>query len=180
MALLGNPIGRALIILVALAGLGAAWYLGSPLFISQTVMEKFRPSAGPDPAPRADGTAPGQATAGEVVLVAQGAFKDGDSFHKGEGTAKVYRMADGSHLLRLEGFKVTNGPDLHVLLAGNPAPRERQDLEQEKYYDLGKLKGNVGDQNYVVPSTVDLRLVRSVVIYCLPFHVVFSTASVAF
>jgi hypothetical protein len=45
------------------------------------------------------------------------------------------------------------------------------------YIDLGFLKGNIGDQNYDLPAGVDLSQYNSVVIYCLPFHVVFSTAT---
>ena len=44
---------------------------------------------------------------------------------------------------------------------------------------LGALKGNVGNQNYDIPADVDLSEYRSVVIYCVPFHVVFSTAAFA-
>jgi len=167
MALFANFKGKALVVLVVLAALSAAWYLGSPLFVSQTVAESFPVSTGTDLASGA---------AGSVVL-SQGGFTDADAFHKGEGVAKLYRLSDGSRLLRLEGFKVTNGPDLHVLLAANPAPKDRRDLEQGGYYNLGKLKGNIGDQNYQVPPDVAEGLAKSVVIYCLPFHVVFSTAT---
>ncbi len=43
--------------------------------------------------------------------------------------------------------------------------------------DLGSLKGNVGDQNYEIPADVDLSEYQSIVIYCQPFHVVFSIAT---
>jgi hypothetical protein len=42
--------------------------------------------------------------------------------------------------------------------------------------DLGKLKGNLGDQNYEIPLDVNPADYQSVVIYCQPFHVVFSVA----
>lgn len=44
------------------------------------------------------------------------------------------------------------------------------------YVDLGKLKGNVGNQNYAIPADVDLSQYRGVMIYCQPFHVLFSIA----
>ena len=106
-------------------------------------------------------------------LVASGSFRDGDRFHQGSGSAKLYRVAQG-HLLRFEDFRVTNGPALHVLLATNLLPTNRHDLGD--YLDLGDLKGNVGDQNYQVPAATDLSGYASVVIYCKPFHVVFATA----
>lgn len=111
----------------------------------------------------------------EPVIVAQGQFIDGDSFHKGSGQATIYRLADGSHVLRFAAFAVTNGPDLHVLLATNPMPESSSDLGE--YIDLGSLKGNLGNQNYPLSADVDLSKYKSVVIYCLPFHVVFATAT---
>jgi flagellar basal body-associated protein FliL len=111
----------------------------------------------------------------QPVVVLQGQFKDADSFHKGSGTGTIYQLPDGSHLLRLEDFTVTNGPDLHVLLASSPSPTGRADLGD--YVDLGSLKGNIGNQNYEIPAGTDLSQFKSVVIYCKPFHVVFSTAA---
>lgn len=137
-------------LLVLVAVTPVAWYLLSPLFMNETVAEGFT---------------------GAGTVVAQGQFRDGDSFHKGEGSAKLYRLGDGSHLLRFEVFRVTNGPDLHVFLAENAEPKSG------RYVDLGKLKGNIGEQNYAVPRDLDLGAYRTVVIYCVPFSVVFSTAA---
>ena len=33
------------------------------------------------------------------VVVKSGQFRDGDSFHKGEGAATIYKLADGGHVL---------------------------------------------------------------------------------
>ena len=110
----------------------------------------------------------------EWVVVGEGQFVDADSFHLGEGSATIYQQGDQS-VLRFEDFSVTNGPDLHVLLATNGAPTNRSDLGE--YIDLGPLKGNLGNQNYEIPADVDLSQYNSVVIYCMPFHVVFSVAS---
>lgn len=113
---------------------------------------------------------------GEPVILTQGEFVDADSFHLGEGSATIYTLADGQNVLRLEDFMVTNGPDLHVILTKHPAPASRGDVGED-YIDLGSLKGNVGNQNYEIPADVDLSEYQSVVIYCVPFHVVFSTAT---
>ena len=45
------------------------------------------------------------------------------------------------------------------------------------YVNIGKLKGNKGNQNYPIPDEVDVSIQGSVVIYCVPFHVIFSVAS---
>lgn len=173
--------------------LGVAWWLLSPLFISQTVDEAFplaaravippemtiaqaeaqmtAAAAGNDP-PMAE-TMP----AGGPVAIAAGQFRDVDSFHRGQGTATIYRNADGSHLLRFEDFRVTNGPDLRVLLAAAADPQSRQELQDGGYVELAELKGNIGSQNYEIPAEVDPAAQGgSVIIYCRPFQVIFSVA----
>ena len=115
----------------------------------------------------------GQAAA---VALLRGEFRDADSFHRGSGTAVLYALPDGSTLLRLEDLRVTNGPDLHVLLSAHHDPTARQDVMEPGYISLGQLKGNIGNQNYPVPPDVDATVYRSVVIYCKPFHVIFSIA----
>lgn len=114
--------------------------------------------------------------ANEPTILLQGQFEDADAFHQGSGTATIYTLADGSNILRFEEFDVTNGPDLHVILSSNPTPTSRNDIGDD-YVDLGSLKGNVGNQNYEIPADVDLSQYQSIVIYCQPFHVVFSTAT---
>lgn len=113
---------------------------------------------------------------GEPELLFKGAFMDADSFHKGSGDAFVYQLSDGSHFLRLQDFQVTNGPDLRVLLVASPAPKTSGEV-QENYIELARLKGNLGNQNYEIPSGIDISMYKSVVIYCKPFHVIFSVAT---
>ena len=110
------------------------------------------------------------------VPLASGSFRDADSFHRGSGSATIYLLPDGSHLLRLEDFMVTNGPDLRVLLAESGDPMSRDELQSGGYTHLAKLKGNIGNQNYEIPSDIDLEAQNSVIIYCMPFHVIFSVA----
>ena len=76
----------------------------------------------------------------------------------------------------MEELDVTNGPDLHVLLSPHQDPTKRDEVKEEGYVDLGKLKGNRGNQNYPIPGDVDLSIQNSVIIYCAPFHVIFSVA----
>ncbi len=110
----------------------------------------------------------------EWVLVSEGQFRDADAAHRGSGRAAIFEQGE-QRVLRLEDFEVTNGPDLHVLLVANPNPTSSADMGD--YIDLGSLKGNIGNQNYEIPSDVDLSLYQSVMIYCVPFHVVFSVAT---
>ena len=123
----------------------------------------------------AEGATGGEASQGAVKLKA-GDFRNADSFHKGSGKATIYRGPDGSHVLRLENLDVTNGPDLHVILTPHEDAESRDDVHVTGYIDLGKLKGNQGNQNYEIPDAVDVASQGSVVIYCKPFHVIFSVA----
>ena len=115
--------------------------------------------------------------AAEWIMAASGTFVGADDFHEGEGTAVIFQQGD-QRVLRFEDFRVTNGPDLHVILSKNPNPTDRDDIGDD-YIDLGSLKGNVGNQNYDIPADVDLSAYQSVVIYCVPFHVLFSSATVS-
>lgn len=105
--------------------------------------------------------------------LAQGEFQNG--VHEGQGTATIYQLADGSTVLRLADFQSTNGPDLHVMLTSHPAPTTQSDLMQN-LIDLGPLKSTQGQQNYPLPPQTNVTSFKTVVIYCLPFNVVFSTA----
>ena len=159
-----NPLLLSAVIIILVAGLGVAWWLGSPLFINNTVNETFPISENP------------VSEQASLQVLSSGQFRDGDSFHKGSGKADVYPLADGSYVLRFEDFQVTNGPDLHVYLAKHPDPATSQEVNNNGYLDLGGIKGNQGSQNYVIPAGTDISLYKSVVIYCQPFHVVFSVA----
>ncbi|CAA9573158.1 MAG: hypothetical protein AVDCRST_MAG88-2541, partial [uncultured Thermomicrobiales bacterium] len=105
-----------------------------------------------------------------------GRFVDADGFHKGEGRVMIITQADGRRILRFEDFKVTNGPDLYVYLSGHPAPRSTDQLHASGDFEVARLKGNMGNQNYELPADLDLSQFKSVVIYCKRFPTVFSTA----
>ncbi|MBT3315373.1 MAG: DM13 domain-containing protein [Anaerolineae bacterium] len=110
----------------------------------------------------------------EWILVSEGEFQDADNAHRGSGTASIFQQGD-QQVLRFEDFKVTNGPDLHVLLVENIAGSNHDGIGN--IVDLGKLKGNMGSQNYEIAADVDLAQYEGIIIYCMPFHVVFARAS---
>ena len=192
-------IGIPVLILVGIVG----YDLGSPLFTNRTVEEEFPLSFTAVVPPNmsreqveevmagiamVDQTAdeampdmmamtePPVGAISEPVKLKAGSFRNADSFHRGSGRATVYRGPDGSLLLRLEDFKVTNGPALHVILSPHQDPKSQHEVRVPGYVDLGNLKGNIGNQNYPIPEEIDITTMNSVVIYCKPFHVVFSVA----
>jgi len=98
--------------------------------------------------------------------------------HATEGRATVYQQADGKLLLRLTGFKTSNGPDVHVILvAAKDASDDANFLKSNtERVELGKLKGNEGDQNYEIPAGTDLSKFITVSIYCERFNANFGAA----
>jgi len=164
--------------------LGAgAWYLVSPFFIRTQLVEES-PFAAPAAAPqRASGPSSGLAEADPVApatgvqLLGIGVFSDRDQVHRGSGQAILARTPEGSVVLRFEGFRVTNGPDLHVLLSRRERPSTHDEVYDGVY--VGKLKASEGAFHYELPRDADLAGIRSVVVYCVPFRVIFTSAPLA-
>ena len=157
---------RSWVIGLAVVG-GMGWYAFRPelLFVRKTVNEGL-PVAAAQPAPR--GSAPAAA-----VLV-QGLFKS--VAHETRGTAAIYRLDDGTRVLRLSEFATSNGPDVRVYLIAAPDAADHETVKRAGFVELGKLKGTDGDQNYKVPADLDLKKYRAVTIWCRRFRVNFGTA----
>jgi Electron transfer DM13 len=101
-----------------------------------------------------------------------GNFVDaGDGFHKASGAAKIINLTDGRTFLRLENLKATNGPDLYVYLSTG---KDASDI-----VNLGRLKGNIGNQNYEIPAGTDLSKYNTVLIWCKAFSTLFGSAKLA-
>lgn len=111
----------------------------------------------------------------DPVEQASGAFIHIDPIHGADGFAKIYALPDGRQFVRFEEFTSKNGPDLHVYLSPEYPTTTFAGLGEEPLH-LGALKGNIGSQNYEIPAGTDLSRFQSVVIYCRPFRVVFSSA----
>ncbi len=154
-------------VFVAVGAIG--WYLFRPelLFIDQNVNEAF-PTATASTGSNAMPSMPlGEARA-------QGKFHDGA--HETKGIAAIYQLAGGERILRLTDFATSNGPDVHVLLGKAADAMDNDTVKSAGYVDLGSLKGNIGDQNYTIPTEVDPAEYNSVTIWCNRFSVNFGTA----
>ena len=117
------------------------------------------------------------APAGGVKTLASGTFRSYE--HPTTGRARVIAGAGGKRYVRFDdGFETSNGPALKVYLSAAPAsgPSDRFD---DRFVDLGDLKGNIGSQNYAIPGDVRLDRFRSVVVWCVRFHVPFAAAPLA-
>jgi hypothetical protein len=106
------------------------------------------------------------------LALAKGRFEVADE-GSAKGTATLIRKAAGGRVLTLTDFEVANGPDLRVYLV----PGDGKDTGDR--IDLGGLKGNIGNQQYDVPSAADTGKYKTVVIWCRSFSVAFARATLS-
>jgi hypothetical protein len=92
----------------------------------------------------------------------------GDGIHDAQGVAKVIPVEGEGNVLRLEDLVVTNGPDLYVYLS--------TDKSASDFVNLGRLKANIGNQNYPIPEGTDMTKYHTVLIWCKAFSVLFGSA----
>lgn len=98
-------------------------------------------------------------------LLAQGNFQA--RAHEVAGKALLIED-DEKTIVRFEDFETINGPDLHIYLSS--------ELGDSDYIDLGKIKATKGNVNYEISSNIDTQKYNKVLIWCVPFGVLFSYA----
>lgn len=105
-------------------------------------------------------------------------LRDGDPIHRGSGTARLLRLPDGGHVVRLENLEVVRGPNLFVYLVTHEDPLFPEDVTAG-FKNLGLLKSRFGDQNYPVPENVDPTVYGSVVVWCDTFKTQFAVGALS-
>ena len=113
----------------------------------------------------------------EPVVLASGEFISHE--HETTGSVSILELADGTRVLRIEGLQTSDGPDLKVWLSDQPVIDGVDGwgvFDDGAYASLGDLKGNIGDQNYLIPADVDLDDYTAVSIWCERFAVSFGAA----
>lgn len=192
-----RPVVLIPLLTVALVVGGIGLYLFQPwkLFVDETVDEELPVAAGPvDPAepvepeePADSGDADSEPDAVESepaatgpVTLSSGTFISHE--HSTSGTVQILELADGTRVLRIEDLDTSNGPDLKVWLTDAPVIEGLSGwrvFDDGQWVDLGRLKGNIGSQNYEIPADVDLSAFSSVSIWCDRFNVSFGAAELA-
>jgi Electron transfer DM13 len=148
-----------------------AYFEPQKLFIDDRVNEPL-PTA---PASLQSGPSSGTAHRSALKILSQGSFTSYE--HASHGQARVIELARGERYLRFEAFSTSNGPDLRVYLSTTPATGPA-DAFDDDYIELGHLKGNIGNQNYVIPAGTELDRFKSTVVWCKRFSVAFGAAPV--
>ncbi len=170
-------------VLVVGAAFGLYWFQPWKLFVDRHVHEALpsvaleavpvRTSA-PGPSPTASPTAPPRGPA----LLSRGSLISHE--HSTSGTVSVVRRTDGSRILAIAHLNTSDGPDVHVWLSDAPVVQGEKGwylFGHGTHLDLGSLKGNIGDQFYVIPPRADLGRLTSVAIWCQRFDVSFGAAT---
>jgi hypothetical protein len=178
-----KPLTWAVLGVVALgAAFAVYWFAPWKLVTDRTVDEAL---SGPAPSASAGSAGPtgaatptGTATPTGPVVVRQGSFVAHE--HATTGTARIVRLADGTHSLELVGLSTSDGPDLRVWLSDQPVRDGKAGwhvFDDGAHLELGRLKGNHGNQVYGIAASADLGAYRSVTIWCVRFSVSFGAAA---
>jgi hypothetical protein len=114
------------------------------------------------------------AASSNPVVISTGEFHP--VAHPGRGDAIVYRLEDGSQVLRLENLDIFNGPALYVYAVAAEDAKDNESVKEAGFLNLGPLKGNQGNQTYELPTQFDPEKHRSISIWCKRFSVNFATA----
>jgi hypothetical protein len=158
---------------LALFGLGIYWFGPQRLVLDREVAEALpTPTAATDPS---TGEEPLEEPSG-IEELGSGEFRSLE--HGTKGRARIVELEDGSRFVRLEDLDTSDGPDLRVYLTDQPVSDDWGVWDDGRYVDLGALKGNVGDSNYLIPEDVDPLDFRTVVIWCRRFTVGFGVAPI--
>ena len=110
----------------------------------------------------------------QTQILESGTFHSG--MHPTEGSATIYRIENGSRVLRFTNFKTSNGPDVHIYMVAAEDARDNASVLNAAFVDLGLIKGNIGDQNYTLSSDLDLAKYRTVSVWCKRFSKNFGAA----
>ncbi len=146
---------KLLIAIVIIAVIGIGYYLISPLFINIKANEAVPVSNTKD--------IPKEVEIKSAQIV-------GTSGHEASGSVRV--ISDGiDTYIRYENFKTINGPDIYIYLA--------KDLDAKEYVSLGKVKATEGNVNYKIPTGVNIKDYKYVMVWCKAFGVLFNHADIS-
>jgi len=169
-------------IVIALFGIGGAvglyWFQPWRLLTDTTVTDALSIDVSASPAASAPSAAASKPREPAAMVLTQGSFVTHE--HETTGTARVVRNADGSHQLELVGLDTSDGPDLRVWLSDQPVRSGAAGwhvFDDGEYAELGRLKGNHGNQVYRLRDGIDPSDFRSVSIWCKRFSVSFGAAA---
>jgi hypothetical protein len=156
-------ISKKLTSITAGLGLLLALTLVSCSTVSTEKANDQLPATGSQINPPGQNPPSGSPVATGPVTLSSGAFVTVN--HPTSGTAKLIKLENGNHIIRLEGFRTDNGPDVRVWVSETASVTDAAQ-RSATYTDSGALRSTNGDLNYDIPSKVDIGKIKSVVIWC--------------
>lgn len=176
-----NTMKRNIIIIGVIVIAVVGWYLISPVFkqvelqeasplVIQDSMDTMTPEQKKDFEEAVEAAKPNVMLMDDTMpaspsLLSQGDFKP--RAHEVEGKALLIQQGD-KKILRFEDFETINGPNLHIYLSS--------ELGIKDSIDLGKIKATKGNVNYELDPSIDTDRYNKVLVWCVPFRVLFSYA----
>ena len=142
---------KILITVGVVVALGVGYWLISPLFMDEVVNERIEDVV----------------SESNIQTISAGIFS-GLAGHNAGGTVKLLKIGSEYYVRLEDDFTVTNGPDLFVHFG--------KDGQYTASARLGNLKGNIGGQNYKVPTELNPADFNEVWIWCRAFSVPFGKA----
>lgn len=137
--------------------LGLGWYLVSPLFLPGALSEA-------------------ELDLSEVDVLSTGELVQIDSQHHGTGTVYIVENQQSAKFVLFEDVVIANGPALYVYLSDKSTFSGISD-SAGTFYDLGPLAFTRGNFNVSIPNEVVVSDYQSVLIWCQPFNIVFTWAT---
>ena len=115
-----------IVVPAALIVLFVAWYVFRPVrpIVNRRVQEKL-PAA--------------ETNSSNLQTLESGSFHS--LLHPTQGTATVYRVGDGSRVLRFTNFSTSNGPDVHVYMVAADDASDAATVLHAGFIDLGPIEG---------------------------------------
>lgn len=117
-----------------------------------------------------------------IKTIAQGEFTQGDSTYTISGNVAVTED-NGARVISFRDFDVTNGPDLFVYIVTSPNTDNqtvKEAVREGKFVSIGALKGNKGNQTYILPPEIELNENTVISIWCRRFSRNFGSADLGF
>lgn len=94
-----------------------------------------------------------------------------NGLHNAEVTVQLIQIDNQSGIIRLENFKAITGPDLYLY--------PYKEASATDFIDLGRIKENIGNQNYPVLLDDDFSKHNQVLIWWKAFSVRFGNVKPA-
>jgi len=112
----------------------------------------------------------------DVTILSEGNLVRIDNSHWGTGVVQIVQDDEGNYFVYFIDVEIASGPQLLVYLSDKPTFSGTND-DPGNYIDLGELPAQTGTFAVSIPAGTDIAKYKSALIWCEPFSVVFTYAT---